>query len=195
MPEWYNTVMKWNFLKYLAAPAHLLMHMVHVPLYVYPHLASKYGYGQRSAYSLGRIGTMLGGSFRATGQSFVSGGRILRAAWQKDIARQLEWDKGTDALSMVTADIKNPIERKLFEILAADNHIHPNTGMDIVARPRYRDGPDQSRHAADHRLHRIRSTGLLLRWLHSVPRWLRLVAMLNVQRLPPSRHWSLLKGR
>ena len=132
LPRWMNFVMKWNFMRYLASPAHILMHMVHVPTFVAPYLGSKYGYG--TGYrALAAAYRDIGGGWPAMSQSFTSAGKLAMAKYQKDLQKQLDWDRGANYLETITKGITNPAERRMFKELAADNHIHANTGMEEVA--------------------------------------------------------------
>ena len=132
VPRWMKSVMQWNFMRYLAAPAHLLMHMVHVPMFVAPYLGSKYGYG--TGYrALGAAYRDLGGMWPAMGQSYMSAGRIVGSKWVKDVQKQLDWGKGVNYLDTITRGLTNPLERKLYDRLQQTNHIHANSGMEMSA--------------------------------------------------------------
>ena len=129
LPRWIKSVMQWNFMRYLAAPAHLLMHMVHVPMFVAPYLGSKYGYG--TGYrALGAAYRDLGGMWPAMGQSYLGAGKIIGSKWVKDVQKQLDWGKGANYLDMITKGLTNPAERKMFDALQETNHIHASTGME-----------------------------------------------------------------
>jgi hypothetical protein len=132
LPRWMQTVLNWNFMRYLASPAHLLMHMVHVPMFVAPYLGSQYGYG--AGYrGLAAAYRDLGGVWPAFSQSLMTAGKMALSPFIKNVQKELEWERGANYLETLTRNIKNPSELRLFRELAEDNHIHPNSGMDIIA--------------------------------------------------------------
>lgn len=121
-------VMTLNFLRYLASPAHILLHMMHPMLYTAPTLASKHGYAT-SYRAMAKAYSDIGGVFPALMQGLQSGSRIVRAPYLQDLDKALDWGKGANFLDTLTKGIVNTREKGLFNALSDTGHVHPSNGF------------------------------------------------------------------
>ena len=117
-----------NFLRYLASPAHILLHMMHPMLYSAPTLASRHGYAT-SYRGLARAYSDIGGVFPTLMQGLKSGSHIVAAPWVKDMDKALNWGRGANFLDTLTSKIVNAREKGLFNELSETGHIHPSNGF------------------------------------------------------------------
>jgi len=118
-----------NFLRFLASPAHMVLHMMHPLLYSLPTLAGRHGYPiAYRAYA--RALNDIGGITPTLALGLKSAGKILGAAQQKDMAKAMELARGANFLETLTngENIK-PLEKSMFNALTETGHIHPNNGF------------------------------------------------------------------
>lgn len=118
-----------NFLRFLASPAHIVLHMIHPLLYSLPTLAGRHGYPvsyRAYAKALGDIG----GIAPTLGLGFKSAGHILGAPYVKEMGKAMDWARGANFLETLTGGSGiNSREKGMFNDLTETGHIHPNNGF------------------------------------------------------------------